>query len=138
MYFCLDEDGNVLECDMRQWGLCFSRQDRSIAFTKISKKVYLSTVFLGLDHSFGSMRPVLFESMLFGKKEGELQLRYCTREEALKGHLKILLYYKVPLKKIFSLESFRGNSRFHVQSLKFFKQMIKDKDFLEELKNFEP
>ncbi|MEI8269790.1 MAG: hypothetical protein WCG45_00310 [bacterium] len=75
--------------------------------------------------------------MLFGKKE-ELQFRYCTREEALKGHLKILLYYKVPLKKIFSLESLRQNARFHVQSLKFFKQMIKDKDFLEELKNFEP
>ncbi|MEI8269789.1 MAG: hypothetical protein WCG45_00305 [bacterium] len=51
MYFCLDEDGNVLECDMRQWGLCFSRQDRSIAFTKISKKVYLSTVFFR-DRSF--------------------------------------------------------------------------------------
>lgn len=58
----------------------------------------LSTVFLGIDHSFGGGEPVLFETMIFevkngtvgnatgNKDEGEFQVRYCTEEEALWGH----------------------------------------------------
>lgn len=139
MYYCLDEDGNVFECDILQWSTCFSL-GRSIAFTKINKKVHLSTVFLGLDHAFfRSSSPKIFESMLFGNKRYEgLQFRYSTREDALRGHLKTLLFLKVPLKTIFALDSLREDARFHVQSLKFFKVLLKDKDFLEEAKNFEP
>lgn len=53
----------------------------------------VSTVFLGLDHSFGfGDRPVLFETMIFDTKNGDFdnyQWRYCTEDEALAGHAKI-------------------------------------------------
>jgi hypothetical protein len=45
----------------------FENDDRRIALDWFSDEVYVSTVFLGLDHSFGHQNsPVLFESMVFG------------------------------------------------------------------------
>lgn len=54
----------------------------------------ISTVFLGIDHNWGSSdRPIIFETMIFAKTEKleksdlhEYQERYCTKEEALEGH----------------------------------------------------
>ena len=101
----MDEDGNVSETlDPLEWAKNFSMADRRVAFTEISDTSYLSTVFLGLDHGFlFNGPPLIFESMLFGTDE-ELCQRYSTREDALKGHLKILLREKVPVEKIFSME----------------------------------
>lgn len=56
-------------------------------------KYWVSTVWLGVDHSFmpGS-KPVIFETMIFDKENGgtasmdEFMWRYCTEEDALKGH----------------------------------------------------
>lgn len=54
---------------------------------------WVSTVFLGVDHSFGrSSRPVLFETMLFDKNGESLNMRRCsTWDEAVEQH-KIMLY----------------------------------------------
>jgi hypothetical protein len=47
----------------------------------------VSTVFLGIDHNYkGKGRPVLFETMVFGGPLTDYQERYCTWEEAEKGH----------------------------------------------------
>ena len=48
--------------------------------------VSVSTVFLGMDHSFGGGTPVLFETMIFGGEHDQYQERYCTWDEAEKGH----------------------------------------------------
>lgn len=49
-------------------------------------KILVSTVFLGLDHSYNSPRPILFETMVFrGPLSGEMD-RYSTMEEAKHGH----------------------------------------------------
>lgn len=50
----------------------------------------VSTVFLGIDYSFGQGPPVLFEMMVFGPEndKGEVQLRCCTWDEAKELHLK--------------------------------------------------
>ena len=48
--------------------------------------VSVSTVFLGMDHSFGGGSPVLFETMIFGGEHDQYQERYCTWDEAEKGH----------------------------------------------------
>ena len=48
--------------------------------------VSVSTVFLGMDHSFGGGDPVLFETMIFGGEHDQYQERYCTWDEAEKGH----------------------------------------------------
>lgn len=48
--------------------------------------IVISTVFLGLNHSFGTDPPVLYETMVFGGVHHDLQTRYYTREEAEQGH----------------------------------------------------
>lgn len=64
---------------------------RRVAKTEIGAEIgadiVVSTVFLRLDHRFGSGPPVLFETMVFGGPLGEEQDRYCTHEEAKAGHM---------------------------------------------------
>lgn len=48
--------------------------------------VTVSTVWMGIDHGFADGRPVIFESMIFGGDHDQEQMRYCTEEEAIKGH----------------------------------------------------
>ena len=67
----------------------------------------VSTVWLGLDHSFGGGPPVIFETMVFPiGPDGEMipseiaTDRYCTEEEALKGHEEMCLSYIRPLELI--------------------------------------
>lgn len=52
--------------------------------------VRVSTVFLGLDHSFGEGPPLLFETMVFGGEHDGWQDRYTTWEQALAGHSSVL------------------------------------------------
>lgn len=49
----------------------------------------VSTIFLGMDHAYGDGPPVLFETMAWlteGGKFRDEQYRYCTWDEAMKGH----------------------------------------------------
>ena len=52
---------------------------------------YVSTVWLGIAHGFEGNKPRIFETMVFpirGKWGEPLSCqRYCTEEEALKGHV---------------------------------------------------
>ncbi len=52
--------------------------------------VRVSTVFLGLDHSFGEGLPLLFETMIFKGPHDGWQDRYTTWEEAELGHKRIV------------------------------------------------
>lgn len=63
--------------------------DRRVART-VLPGCTVSTVWLGLNHSFGEGPPLIFETMVFGELyDGELQ-RYSTEEGAVRGHLKVL------------------------------------------------
>lgn len=46
----------------------------------------VSTVYLGLDHSFGDGPPLIFETMVFGGPLHGECYRYATAEEARGGH----------------------------------------------------
>lgn len=46
----------------------------------------ISTVFLGCGYSYDNQLPALFETMVFGGPDDQYQERYCTWEEAEKGH----------------------------------------------------
>lgn len=46
----------------------------------------ISTVFLGLDHSFGDKQPILWETMIFGGWLDEYQERYTSHDDAVLGH----------------------------------------------------
>lgn len=74
--------------DLMTWARWFesNRDTRHVAVTDhpLGK---VSTVFLGLDHSFGARgAPLLFETMVFGgAMDGEMD-RYATWDEAEAGH----------------------------------------------------
>lgn len=86
--YILDAQGAVQSCDdLHAWGAWMQSANRTVAKTTL-EYVRVSTVFLGLDHSFGGPGPVLFETMVFPPDSyGELaQDRYATREQAEAGH----------------------------------------------------
>lgn len=70
--------------------------------------VIVSTVFLGLDHSFGGETPILFETLVFnGPMDGEME-RYTTWDEAEIGHAKMCERVKSAGKKNLRINRLRG------------------------------
>lgn len=61
-----------------------------MARTEVTAEVMVSTVFLGLDHSFNFMdsghAPVLWETMVFGGPVDQEMDRYTSLEAAKAGH----------------------------------------------------
>ena len=55
---------------------------------------WVSTVWLGLDHSFGRSAPIIFETMVFSSRaHGKTSLcceRYATEAEAIAGHQRMV------------------------------------------------
>lgn len=85
-YYVLDGHEAVPCADVLEWGRAFGdTEKRRVAATEIGD-IHVSTVFLGLDHSFGEGPPMIFETMIFGGDHDEDQWRYSTWEEAEKGH----------------------------------------------------
>ena len=85
MHYKLEGKEVVEVDDLMEWGKWIQTADRHVAKDKIGK-AKISTVFLGLDHSFGSGPPLLFETMVFGGPlDGETD-RYSIWEEAEIGH----------------------------------------------------
>jgi len=80
----------VIEPSLFSWLTWFiDTNNRRIDYDAIGD-AHVSTVFLGIDHGFGSDRPVLFETMVFGGEHDEYQKRYCTIEEALQRHREVV------------------------------------------------
>ncbi len=99
--YILNEDGQPVECpDIGEWGrwmeLGIGANPRRVSYTVIQDDpgVYVSTVFLGLDHGFGrderNTLPVLWETMVFGGPMDGEQDRYETKNQAIAGHLTIV------------------------------------------------
>ena len=76
----------VKPAGLMEWAKWFEIANRHIAKTKINDDVKVSTVFLGLDHSFGDGHPLLFETMIFGGEHDQYQERFETWEQAETGH----------------------------------------------------
>lgn len=109
--YVLDEHGNPQkEHDLLKWAqwLETAGQKRVVARTEVGK-YYVSTVFLAMDYDLmGHGKPILYETMVFeneAKKEeifgremmahhdlsgDEFFDRYSTREEAERGHERIV------------------------------------------------
>jgi hypothetical protein len=92
MHYILDEAGNPQPCDdVLVWARWFQTADRHVAQDmdegKDARPVRISTVFLGLDHSFNlAGPPILWETLVFGGPlDGEM-IRYTSREKAWQGH----------------------------------------------------
>lgn len=88
--YILDENNNPIpEPDLMKWGKWLQTAKRHVADDE-ANDVRVSTVFLGLDHSFGQGPPILYETMIFGGEHDGYQDRYATRAEAIEGHKKAL------------------------------------------------
>lgn len=80
--------------DMHQW----AKWGEDVAYKRIRETTigdyWISTVWLGLNHNFGSGPPLIFETMVFYRGEsdsdimdgGEWMDRYSTEAQAVKGH----------------------------------------------------
>lgn len=86
-YYILDGDELVPAPDVREWGAWFEQNHllRRVDATEIGD-ARVSTVFLGLDHSFGDGPPEVFETMVFGGVLDQECVRYATKAEAIAGH----------------------------------------------------
>ena len=88
MNYLLDGKKVVEVPDILDWAKGFEKMDRVVAKTK-NDKVRVSTVFLGVDHSFRDEGPpLLFETMIFCGEHDGYQERYETWDEAAIGHVK--------------------------------------------------
>jgi len=78
----------------------FDEENRIVRQDKVtfkSDKYFVSTVDLGINHQFGDGPPLWYETMIFAMDKndnidwGEMYCsRYTTREEAKKGHEKVM------------------------------------------------
>jgi len=93
----LNEKHEVIpEPDIMKWGTWFESADRIVKQETIGNK-RISTVFLGLDHSFCfdsifGGKQLWFETMVFliGSYQDEYMDRYATWDEAVIGHERIV------------------------------------------------
>jgi len=98
-HWILDAKGEPVPAELMEWARWFETGNRILGQDKIGD-VLVSTVFLGLDHSFGDGPPLLWETMIFGGKHEGYQERYSTKAEAQAGHSKALaLAREVPCQK---------------------------------------
>lgn len=92
-HYTLDAAGNPVRCrDLEEYAQWWATADRTLAKSKDEREgappIEISTVFLGLDHSFdpGRHPPVLWETLVFGGPlDGEME-RYTSKEDAIAGH----------------------------------------------------
>lgn len=66
-------------------------------YQRHGKRIWISTVFLGIDHAFDEGRPILFETMVFeGHSFQDLYCeRYATYDEAIEGHERMFYMAKI-------------------------------------------
>lgn len=98
--YILDADGNPqLEPDLMKWAVWFENADnRRVALDALPNGVQVSTMFLGLDHSFTMQGPpVLWETMVHDGKNWTEQHRYTSLQQAKDGHATVLLAEKLKM-----------------------------------------
>lgn len=96
-YFIL-EGKEIKAVDVVAWGLwCKQHQStRSLRRDSLGE-VQISTVFLGINHSVG-FPPAVFETMVFGGEYDEYIDRYCTYDDAVEGHKRVVEMVFGPLR----------------------------------------
>ena len=86
-------DGTLYK-DIMEWSKDLEKKEYKIVKQEILPNgKWVSTVWLGLDHSYRNGPPLIFETMVFPKEGdyGDLDMdRYSTEEEAIKGHKKMV------------------------------------------------
>ena len=129
--YILDEHGNPKrEPNLFKWAMWLEhshdskgKDNRIIARDHIGE-IFISTVFLGLDHNPDNLRrtgkrgkPVLWETMIFGGQHDQYMRRYASRDDAVVGHSEALEMVKdcdrdfKELERMFALSGDWGKKR---------------------------
>ena len=90
--YVLDKHNKPKLCeDTLKWAAWFETHDRTVAVEDITSKIYVSTVFLGIDHNFGGGgAPILWETMIFNGARNGYSERYSSHKAALAGHKRVI------------------------------------------------
>lgn len=102
-----DKYGKIINGTL-EWAKLFEDNNyRFVGNTLLKNGIRVSTVWLGLDHSFKPGKPLIFETMVFSKETHESDIdghkftfhdsldeeRYSTLTEAKKGHKEMVKKY---------------------------------------------
>jgi len=92
MWYILDNNNNpVLKSTLEGTQWLTDNDHRRIVKQDQVGDIFISTVFLGLDHAWiPGGKPVLWETMIFGGEHDQYQERYTSHKDALEGHEKAL------------------------------------------------
>jgi hypothetical protein len=86
-WYILDENNKPIPSTIVDCGKWLEKNpERKAVKQEHVGDIFISTVFLGLDHSWQSDVPVLWETMIFGGEHDQYQDRYTSVEDALEGH----------------------------------------------------
>lgn len=91
-YYVLDERNQPKPATVAEFNTFMTEHQirKVVGRTELPDGVWVSTVFLGLDHAWGGGPPLLFETMIFEGRYSEHMWRWHTRDEAVAGHLAVL------------------------------------------------
>lgn len=85
--FYILRDKVPVPAPLLEWGRWFEETSNRIVARDELNGVFVSTVFLGVDHQFWhDGPPLLFETMIFGGEHDGYQVRTCTWHEAEEAH----------------------------------------------------
>ena len=87
-YYRLDENHVAVPCALLEWAKMFEDTDARRVARDEEGDIFVSTVFLGMNHNWGDVPPLLFETMIFGGESDEDTWRYSTWQQAVDGHKK--------------------------------------------------
>lgn len=89
-FYILSEDGERPVCclDLHKWGLWYEDANRVVKQEEVGH-LWISTIFLGIDYSWGNGPPIVWETMVFRNnlRQGE-EMDRCAgnREQAIAMH----------------------------------------------------
>ena len=94
-HYILDANNHPKQVgDLIEWAKWYSNEAARRVGSDTDGEFTVSTVFLGLDHRFGSQGPpVLWETMVFGIENEEPCERYTSHAEAVAGHKRFCEQY---------------------------------------------
>ena len=101
---------------MQQWATGFG-YERHVGLTVLRLRGHryrVSTVWLGLDHSFFGGPPLIFETMIFaeeGTMDDLYQERYSTGQQAIRGHMRAVRWLKRNVREQFSTPLFHNGHK---------------------------
>jgi len=102
MFDFYDKEGKLI--DLITWGrLCEDKSYKIIQQEELPNNKWVSTVWLGIDYGMHrydeESLPIIFETMVFSRKEDWSNVeeceRYCTLKEAEEGHKKMVEKYNI-------------------------------------------